>query len=139
MRRVFLDTNIVIDALLERKEWMEEAFQILSLAEKGDIEVYCSSLSLATANYFMERAKMPHNVLINKMRTFCQLCPPTCVDASVVQQALGSSFSDFEDALQYYSAQTVKADVIITRNFKDFAASEIPVMTAEDYLDTVIY
>jgi predicted nucleic acid-binding protein len=135
MKRIFLDTNIVIDALLERKEWMDNVFQILSLAESGEIEVYCSSLSLATANYFMERAKMPHDVLLGKLDTLCQICTPTLVDASVVQKAIHSSFGDFEDALQYFSAKTVNADIIITRNLKDFAASEIPIMTAEDYLE----
>lgn len=137
MKRVFLDTNIIIDALLEREEWMDSAFQILSLAEDGEIEVFCSSLSLATANYFMGRAKMPHNVLIDKLDTLCQVCTPTLVDALVVQKAIRSSFDDFEDALQYYSAKTVNADIIITRNLKDYAASEIPVMTAEDYLETL--
>ena len=137
MTKVFLDTNIVIDALLERREWMDAVFQILSLAESGEIEVYCSSLSMATANYFMERAKMPHDVLIGKLDIFCQVCTLTCVDANVVQQAIRSSFGDFEDALQYFSAKTVNADIIITRNLKDFAASNIPVMTAEDYLESL--
>ena len=137
MRRIFLDTNIIIDALLERKEWMDDVFRILSLAESGEIEAYCSSLSLATAYYFMERAKMPHEILIGKLDTFCQVCIPTTVDASVVRQAIQSEFSDFEDALQYFSAKTVNADIILTRNIKDFAASEIPVMTAEHYLDTL--
>ena len=44
MKRVFLDANIVIDVLLERSEWMDSAFQILSLADNGVVEVYCSAL-----------------------------------------------------------------------------------------------
>ena len=134
MKRIFLDTNIVIDALLEREEWMDEAFLILSLADRGDIEVYCSSLSLATASYFMERAKMPHEIMMDKLDVFCQLCIPTRVDGSVVRQAIHSSFADFEDALQYFSALTINADAIITRNGKDFAHSVIPVMTAAEFL-----
>ena len=50
MRRVFLDANVVIDALLEEDENMEAALRILGLAEQGVIETYCSSLSLATAS-----------------------------------------------------------------------------------------
>ena len=65
---------------------------------------------------------------------FCQICTPTRVDAEVVQQAIRSPFDDFEDALQYFSALTRKADVIITRNGKDFIYSKLPVMTAEQYL-----
>lgn len=134
MKRIFLDANIVIDVLLERNEWMDEALQILSLADRGEIEVYCSSLSLATASYFMERTKMPHEIQMDKLDVYCQICIPSRVDVSVVQKAIRSSFTDFEDALQYFSAQTVNADCIITRNKKDFSASDIPVMTAAEFL-----
>ena len=48
-----------------------------------------------------------------------------------------SQFNDFEDAMQYYTAVKAKADVIITRNGKDFAASKLPVMTAAEYLATI--
>ena len=138
MKRIFIDANIVIDVLLEREPWMDDALCILSLADRGDIEVYCSSLSLATASYFMERVKMPHEVMMDKMDVFCQLCTPTAVDVSVVKKAIQSSFTDFEDALQYYSSQTVEADIIITRNGRDFANSKIPVMTAAEYLASFI-
>ena len=134
MKRIFLDANIVIDALIEREEWMNEALLILSLADRGDIEVYCSSLSLATASYFMEKSKMPHEIMMDKLDVFCQICTPTRVDVSVVKQAIHSSFTDFEDALQYFSALTVSADCIITRNGNDFGASHIPVMTAVEFL-----
>lgn len=134
MKCIFLDTNAVIDALLEREEYMDDVFQILSGADRKEIKVCCSTLSIATASYFMERAKMPHNVLINKLDLFCQICEPAIVDASIVKQALRSSFDDFEDALQYYAAVKAKADFIITRNGKDFALSKIPVLTAAEYL-----
>lgn len=134
MKRIFLDANIVIDVLLERKEWMDAALLILSLSDRGEIEVYCSSLSLATASYFMERTKMPHEIQKDKLNVFCQICIPTRVDVSVVQQAIHSSFTDFEDALQYFSARTVNAECIITRNKKDFSASDIPVMTTDEFL-----
>lgn len=46
-------------------------------------------------------------------------------------------FCHFEDAMQYYTAIKAKADVIITRNGKDFTASKLPVMTATEYLATI--
>ena len=55
-----------------------------------------------------------------------------------VDDSLASQFKDFEDAMQYYTAIKAKADVIITRNGKDFAASKIPVMTATEYLASLI-
>ena len=57
------------------------------------------------------------------------------VDASVVREALDSDFTDFEDALQHFSAKTVDADCIVTRNKKDFTASEIPVYELDEFLE----
>ena len=56
------------------------------------------------------------------------------VNEITVDEALSSQFDDFEDALQYYSAIQAKADMIITRNGKDFKHSKLPVMTAGEYL-----
>ena len=135
MRHVFLDANVVIDALLEEDENMEAALRILSLAEQGVIEAYCSSLSLATASYFMEKAKINHEQQVEQLDIFCSYCTPTRVDAAVVRQALDSDFTDFEDALQYFSAMTENADVVITRNGRDFTHAEIPVQTPANFLD----
>lgn len=95
---------------------MDDALRILSLADMGIIEAYCSSLSLATACYFMEKAKMSHSVIVSKLNIFCGYCATTRVDASVVRQALDSEFTDFEDALQYYSALTENADIILIQS-----------------------
>ena len=43
-------------------------------------------------------------------------------DASIIAQAIDSELRDFEDAVQYFSARAVEADVIITRNSRDFPA-----------------
>ena len=137
MKKVFVDANVAIDLMCERYPWFEDAIKLFSIAERGKIELYCSSLTLATASYVMETRKMKHEEILETISHFCQICTPTTVDANVVQQAIHSSFLDFEDALQYFSAQTVNADIIITRNLKDFAQSQIPVMTAEDYLESI--
>ena len=136
MKRLFIDTNIVIDFLLEREEWLDDVAAILSLADTGKIEVYCSTLSLATASFFMEKAKMPQDLLRRKLRGFCEICQLSPIDKKVARLALASKFTDFEDALQYYSALAVNAEVIITRNGKDFANSTLPVMTAGEWLDS---
>ena len=138
MKKIFIDANIAIDLMCERYPWFYDAMRLFSLADSGEIKLYCSSLTLATASYVMETRKMNKGDIIETIAHFCQVCTPTSVDANVVQQAIHSSFRDFEDALQYFSAKTVNADIIITRNLKDFIESKIPVMTAEDYLDSLV-
>lgn len=134
MKRVFVDANIVIDLLCERYPWFPNVMRIFNMADIGQIELYCSAISLGTANYLMETHKMSTQDIFYTIDLLCQICTPTKVDFSVVKQALNSDFTDFEDALQYYSAKTVNADCIVTRNKKDFSTSEIPVYTLDEFI-----
>ena len=127
MKRVFVDANIVIDLLCERYPWFPQVMRIFNMGDLGQIELYCSALSLGTASYLMEVRKMSPQDIFEGIDLLCQMCTPTVVDASVVREALDSDFTDFEDALQHFSAKTVDADCIVTRNKKDFGTSEIPV------------
>jgi len=56
------------------------------------------------------------------------------LEDKAIELALASDFRDFADGLQYFVAMDNEADVIITRNKKDFNSSKIPVMTAGEYL-----
>lgn len=134
MKRIFVDANIVIDLLCERYPWFPSVMRIFSMADRGQIELYCSSLSLGTASYLMETRKMSPQDIFEGIDLLCQMCTPTTVDASVVRQALDSGFTDFEDALQHYSAMTVDTECIVTRNKKDFSSSEIPIYELEDFM-----
>ena len=66
---------------------------------------------------------------------FRQLSKVATTNERTVDDSLASQFKDFEDAMQYYTALKAKADIIITRNGKDFAASKIPIMTVAEYLE----
>ena len=134
MKRVFVDANIVIDLLCERYHWFPKVLRIFSMGDLGQIDLFCSSLSLGTASYIMETRKLSSQDIFDNIALLCKMCTPTTVDESVVKSALVSGFTDFEDALQYCSAQTVDADCIVTRNKKDFAASEIPVYELDEFL-----
>ena len=68
------------------------------------------------------------------LNNFRQLSQITTADERVVDAALASSFDDYEDALQYYSALTRNADVIVTRNKKDFTSASIPVLSPAELL-----
>ena len=132
--RVFVDANIVVDLLCERYPWFPSVMRIFNMADRGQIELYCSTLSLGTASYLMETRKMSPQDIFDGIDLLCQMCTPTMVDASVVRQALDSGFTDFEDALQHFSAKTVDAECIVTRNKKDFSTSEIPVYKLDEFM-----
>lgn len=135
MDKVFLDTNVVVDFLCERGEFYLPAARIVTKAYRKEIELCCSALTFATASFLMEKSKVPVPEIFRKLANFSSLCTPTTVDCSVINDSLASSFTDFEDAMQYFSAKQYGATVIITRNGKDFAASELPSFSPIEYLE----
>jgi predicted nucleic acid-binding protein len=136
-KKVFLDTNVFIDYLGSRNDYAA-ASMIISLAQKGYFDLLVSSLSFATASYILNaHHKRTNDDIVAMFATFVKKCNVTPVDSIVISNAIASGFSDFEDAMQYYTAIKAKANIIITRNGKDFAASKLPVMTAAEYIATL--
>ena len=133
MKKVFLDTNIIIDFLGEREGFYKYSAKILTLADQKKIKVYTSPSSIS--NVFYVLAKYENSkIALEKIRKFKLLCSMSVMDDEVVEKAIHSNFKDFEDAMQYFSALVSNCDVIITRNEKDFKNALIPVMNAESYL-----
>lgn len=136
MRKVFLDTNIIIDFLGERKEFYEAAAKVLSLADKKKIKIYTSPTSISNSYYLLSKFESAKVVLekIRKLKLFCNI---SIMDDEVIEKAINSDFKDFEYAMQYYSAIVTNCDIIITRNERDFKSALIPVMNAESFLQTL--
>ena len=133
MKRLFIDTNIMLDLLGERHPFYEAAAKLASLSDKKKLVLAVSPLSFATANYVLSKFAKAE-VVKEKLRKFNILCEITKMDKDTIEKALNSDFADFEDALQYFGAIESNCDILITRNAKDFKASAIPVMSAEEYV-----
>lgn len=132
MRKLFLDTNVVIDLLDKRDPFYRAAVSIFSLAYEGKVLLYVSPMTYATASYLLRKQGRDKMRLL--LRNFRQLSKVTVADERVVDDALASDFGDYEDALQYYSALRENVEAIITRNTKDFADSSLPVLTPDEFL-----
>lgn len=132
MMKVFLDTNIVIDLLDKRESFYIDAVKLFTLAYQKKITLFVSPMTYATASYLLRKhGKEGMRKLLNNFRQLSQI---TTADERVVDAALASSFDDYEDALQYYSALTRNVDVIVTRNKKDFTSVSIPVLSPAELL-----
>ena len=134
MKRVFIDTNILLDLLLERQPWVQQASVLFSMADRKELDLLCCSLSFSTAVYLMHRLKYSRKEIITKLTIVKSLCTVTTVDSSVIDRVLQSDFSDLEDGMQYYSALAANAEMIVTRNEKDYALSNIPVLSPTEFL-----
>lgn len=131
--KFFLDTNVLIDFILERPQFYQPAAMIVSYAAEHKIKICVSALSMVTANFIcVERCKMPLELYRRKvdfLRRFMDVGP---VDSTDIYNSYDSQWKDFEDGVQYYSAVRSVADYIVTRNTKDFEGTDIEVVSAED-------
>ena len=75
--------------------------------------------------------------VLNKLRKFKIICEVCEVNDEIIDKALNSNFTDFEDAVQYFTALNSNTSLILTRNGKDFKLATIPIMSAEEYLSSI--
>ena len=130
---VFVDTDIVLDLLARREPFYAAAASLFSLAETGDLGLSVSSLTFANLFYILRKqvsARHAQEVL----RDFKQLVTVLPVGDAVVEQALNAGFTDFEDAIQYYSALSAGCTVLLTRNGRHYKKAAISIFTAEAFL-----
>ena len=137
MTDLFIDTDVIIDFLIDRKPYSREAAILFTLIEQKKLRGYSSSLTFSNLYYILRKIET-HNKVISKLDSLSKILSILKVDEQTIKSAINSGFLDFEDSIQYYSAQDYKKiSVIITRNIRDYKNSEIPVMTPGDYLKTV--
>ncbi len=133
MEKVFVDTNIIIDLLAKREPFYKDAQDLFTLSDKKEIQLCISSLSFANAYYSIAKhhKEVDAKKYLAKFKVLFTVLP---LEDKSIELALASEFNDFEDGLQYFTAMDNDADIIITRNKKDFKNSKIPVLTAGEYL-----
>lgn len=134
--KLFIDTNVMLDFLGERDPFYISAAKIATLADKNRLKIIVSALSYATISCFLTNY-YGHKKTIDKLRKFKVISEICELDTSIIEKGLNSAFTDFEDSLQYYSALRKECDIIITRNGKDFKRSLLPVMTPDEFLNSI--
>ena len=132
-RKLFLDTNVFVDALANRPPYAQNAKLILALGMLGEFDLWFSATQATDVYYILSeggkasRAEWAKEQLV-KLRGFVNACSFTEED---VDQALASTWSDFEDACINQAAHKVKPDAVVTGNVKDFALSDFPVFDCD--------
>ena len=134
--RLFIEPNVMLDLLGKRVPFYDEIAKIATLADRKEVILVTCSLSFATVSYLLSKYDSAAKVK-EKLRKFKIISEVANLDEQVVEKGLNSSFPDFEDALQYHAALAANCDLIITRNGKDFKKSQIPVMTAGEFLASI--
>ena len=134
MNKVFIDTNVFLDYIQQRPEGWREAEIIFFLAIHGDIELLVSDLTIANMRY-VTRKDIPLKQFYAVLKGLRPYYTIVTVGEKSVDAAYRLETKDFEDALQYYSAEQAEADCIVTRNLKDFDFPRtVPVMEPQPFL-----
>lgn len=133
-KKVFVDTDIIYDLLAQRDPFYIPAARLFTLADEGKIQIFISALSLPNLHYMLSKLKSAEEAK-QILRKFKVIVHVTALDDKIIDLALNSEFSDFEDAIQYFTALQNNIDVLVTRNLKDYKKAQISVLTAQDYIN----
>ena len=128
-----MDTNIVLDVLLEREAFVTAAVDIFALAEQSRIDAFLCATTITTIDYLLTQC-LPASTARNALRKLISLFAIATVNRPVIERALGSKIKDFEDAVLDEAGQMAGVDSIVTRNTKDFAGSALKVFEPSEFL-----
>ncbi len=132
--KVLLDTNIVLDYILERQDFVENARQIFRLAYDKKIEAYFSANTITDIFYIVRKYK-PKDEVLCFLQNLLSFVDVANVNKTVILKALNSNFPDFEDAVQNFSAINSDIKIIVTRNLKDFNDSHLKYLNQHNLLN----
>jgi predicted nucleic acid-binding protein len=135
LKKIFVDSDIVLDLLCSREPFYEPAASLFDLGEAGKIQLYTSSLVFANV-FFILRKVLGNSQAKALLRKLELLLEVLAVSKKIVSLALNSHFQDFEDGLQYFTARENSIPILVTRNIKDYKVKDIIVQTAAECLKT---
>lgn len=135
VNKILIDTNVLIDYLLEREPFFEDAKKVILSCTNGETKGCIAAHSLSNMFFILRKdydAKERREVLLN----LCKIFDVEGIDkAKLILGLQNENFSDFEDCLQMECAKAYEADYIVTRNVSDYATSEIKAILPKDYIE----
>ncbi len=134
--RVLVDTNVVLDVLLDRRPFAEAATQVFALVEESRIEGFLCATTVTTVDYLLGQALPPREAraALQRLLGLFEIAP---VNRPVLEQALRSDIADYEDAVIEQAARLISADAIVTRNLTDFVKSSVTAFDPPELLSVL--
>ena len=132
--KALIDTNVLLDHLAHREGFCQDAAVIFSMVDEGQLTGIVSSLSIVNCAYVLPK-HYSGEVVLEQIKTMLRMFTISNVDAPVLEQAASLEPYDFEDAVQYLSAQPYHPDMVITRDKKGFNDLDILVMTPTEFVN----
>lgn len=134
--KVLIDTNIILDVLCNRKDFVEESSKVFKLCEVKKIMGYISALSIANIVYIMRKELDTEKVkeILEKLSLIFEVVD---LKSDELKRASSLDFKDYEDAIQSVQANRIKANYIITRNIKDYNKSKVTTIKPSELIERI--
>jgi len=134
MKKVFIDTNLLLDVFLNRETFVDASAAVFADCESGKIKGVVSAISLNNLHYILSR-HIGKSKALEAVRIVLNVFTIVPLDEKILHLAADLSHKDFEDAIQLQSAIQAGADCIITRDANHFPKDELPILSPSEYLE----
>ena len=134
MKKIFVDTNILLDLLFQRRGFFLDAKRLFNYSKSRNINIFISAISINTIYYLLQKkfTKEHSKHLLEYIYDITDILP---FDENIIFLAHQSSFKDLEDGFQYFTAKEHHIPFLITRNIKDFAVDDLSVLSPQQFLE----
>ena len=137
MMRVLIDTNIVLDVLLNRQAFLGHSMAVLKTLLERKYRGFVAATTLTNMYYIVRRETGKTDealTAVNKTLQWCEVAP---VNRRVLDAARASGMKDFEDAVQAAAASDYGINTVVTRDKKGFTDSALKVYSPEEFLEAL--
>lgn len=136
--KLFLDTNVLLDILMDSRQYHLESATILQLGEKGIAQLVISTQSILDAAYvFTQKDKASIDTFKKAIRFILTVTTIAAIDENNIKAALRSTIDDFEDSAQIDCAKDAECDFMISSDKKWRNYTELPVYTPKEFCDLI--
>jgi predicted nucleic acid-binding protein len=134
--KILIDTNILVDYLVDREPFAEDARRIIEKCSTKEVQGYLAAHSISNLFYILRKA-FPVKKRKELLLSLCTILEVSKIDKpKVIAAILNDGFDDLEDCLQMECAKEARVDYIVTRNIDDFRNSSVKVVLPKDFLET---
>ncbi|MDE5801311.1 MAG: PIN domain-containing protein [Lachnospiraceae bacterium] len=132
--KLLIDTNIVLDVLLKREPFYQDAVKVMNLAQYDDVQEYVSASAVTDIYYIAYRQIKDRKQVLELIKRLLMVVAVAAVSEQEIRNALKTEWKDFEDAVQYSVALLNEMEGLITRNFRDYEQTDINIWSPEQVL-----
>ena len=133
MIKALLDTDVNLDFILQRQPFFAEADEIFLRCSNGDFEAYVCDITPVNI-FYIGRKEIGRQPTVQAIADLLRMAKICTVEKNILQMALTSPITDYEDAVQHECAAAENLDAIVTRNTKDYKNSSVKIYSPSEFL-----